>query len=147
MAEEAMNEADAQAVLSAANAKLAAQAHWPWSRHFAYAAIVAGMAASQAADPPISTAFVSACVCALAAVVASDRAKRGVWINGWRGARWVTALSLVVGISGMFVSLWLHRELHLVWPSFVVSAVVLVICLLLSKLWEQVYRRELERGR
>lgn len=144
MADEMMSVEEAQASLAAANAKLASQAHWPWSRHAAYAGIVAGMSASQAFDPPVSTVIIAACVCMIAAVIASDRAKRGVWVSGWAGAKWVTALSLVVGIGGMFLSLWLHRETHLMWPSFTVAVFVFVTSLALSKFWEGVYRRELQ---
>lgn len=148
MAAETMNEEQARAALQAANAKLAEQAHWPWSRHAAYGAVVGGMVAAQGFMPPLSTVFVAACVCAVAAIVAADRAKRGVWISGWRGGRtrWVTVLSLIIGIGGMFAALWLNVDMHMPWASFALGGVVFVVAVLLSKLWERIYRRELEQG-
>lgn len=149
MAAETMNEAEARAALSEANAKLAAQAHWPWSRHAAYAAVVGGMVASQGFDMPLSTVLISACTCAIAAIVATDRAKRGTFISGWRGrnTRWVTVLSLVIAIPSLLASLWFNHDLHMPWASFALAGAVFVVSLFLSKLWERIYQRELlERG-
>lgn len=143
-----MNEAEARAALQAANSKLAAQAHWPWSRHAAYAAVVSGMVASQGFEAPLSTVFIGACTCAIAAIIATDRARRGVWISGWRGrsTRRVTVLSLIIGIGSLLTSVWLFRSTHTAWASFALAAAVFAPILLLSRLWEHVYRRELERG-
>ena len=148
MAAETLDQDEARAVLQAANAKLTAQAHWPWSRHAAYAAVVGGMVAAQSFAPPFSTVIIGALCCGIAAIIATDRAKRGVWISGWRGGRtrWVTLVSLALGIGGMFAALWLNVEMHMPWASFALAGVVFVAALLLSKLWERVYRRELERG-
>lgn len=149
MAAETMNEEQARAALSAANAKLAEQAHWPWSRHAAYAAVVGGMVASQGFEAPLSTVLICACTCGIAAIAATDRAKRGVWISGWQGhnTRWVTVVSLVIGIGALFASLWFNHDLHMPWVSFAIAGAVFVVLLLLSKLWERIYRRELlERG-
>jgi len=148
MAAETMNEEEARAALGAANAKLAEQAHWPWSRHAAYAGVAGGMVAAQGFAPPLSTVCVAVCVCAIAVIVSADRAKRGVWVSGWRAGRtrWVTVLSLVVSIAAMFAALWANLELNMPWLSFALGGVAFVCALLLSKLWERVYRRELERG-
>ncbi len=148
MAAETMNEDEARAALHAANAKLAAQAHWPWSRHAAYAAVVSGMVASQGFPSPLSTIFIGACTCLIAVIVSADRAKRGVWISGWQGKKtpWVTILSLCISISALLLSLYLNVDRHMSWACFALAAAVFVPILLLSKLWERIYRRELEQG-
>jgi hypothetical protein len=148
MAAETMNEEEARAALNAANAKLAGQAHWPWSRHAAYAAVVSGMVASQGFPSPLSTVLIGMCSCFIALIVSTDRAKRGVWISGWRGrsTRWVTVLSLCISIGALLTSLWLNVDRHMAWLSFVLAAAVFAPILLLSKLWETIYRRELEQS-
>jgi hypothetical protein len=143
MTDDAMNENQARAALNAANQKLREQLHWPLSRHAAAAAVMGAMVAAQGFDVPISTALMGATLCALAAIVAADRAKRGVWISAWQGARWVTAIAVTIAIAGMFLSLWFNRNLGASWASFALGAAVFVVTFGLSLAWERVYRHEL----
>lgn len=143
MSNDQINENQARAALDAANQGLQEQVGWPLGRHAAAAAIMGAMVAAQGFDAPISTALISATLCATAAVVAADRAKRGVWISAWQGARWVTAIAAVIAIGGMFVSLWFNRNLGGPWASFALGGAVFVLTLGLSMVWERVYRREL----
>ncbi len=124
------------------------QAHWPLSRHAAFGVLIAGLAAAQAAPLPFNVLADAALACTAAGVAAVDRKRRGVFINGWRSGRtlWVTlvmvGLATVLGLFG----LWLSLERGLAWAPIAIGAVLLPVGTVASKVWEQVYRRELQES-
>ena len=124
------------------------QAHWPWSRHAVFGALIGGLAAAQAIPAPYSTCAALALIVVAARVAAADRRRRGVFVSGWRYGRtlWVTAPVAVVAVALTVVGLWLSRERGFAWGPVAIGAALLPAGTLASKLWEQIYRRELQES-
>ena len=137
------------AALHTARTRLAlAQAHWPWSRHAAFAALIAALAAVQGAPLPFNVLGDALICCGAAVIMSTDRKRRGVFVNGWRAGRTlpltlaVVALTVALGLLG----LWLSRERGFAWAPLAIGAVLFPVGLLFSKAWEAIYRRELEEA-
>ena len=124
------------------------QAHWPWSRHAVFGALIGGLAAAQAIPPPYSTCAAVALIGVAARVAAADRRRRGVFVSGWRYGRtlWVTAPMAAAAIAVSLLGLWLSREREVAWAPVAIGAALLPAGTLASKAWEQVYRRELQES-
>ncbi len=137
----------ALADLSASRSRLAAgYGRWPWSRHAAFAGLLSVLTAVQGLPLPfnvIGDAFVAL---GAAAVVAQDR-RRGVFVNGWRKGRtqWIAfTCALLATAAGLF-GLWLSRDRGLTFAPVVMGVALFPVGLIASKLWEHIYRREMEQ--
>ena len=81
-------------------------------------------------------------------MAAADRRRRGAFVSGWRRRRtlWITlTLVMLATVMGVF-GLWLSRERGLVWAPVALGLGLLPLGLAASKLWEHVYRRELQES-
>jgi hypothetical protein len=137
------------AAAAAARRRLAlAQAAWPWSRHAAFAGLLAALAAAQALPLPFNVVADGGIAFAAAGVAALDRRRRGVFVNGWRAGRTqgVALLAVLMATVLGLVGLWLSRQRGLVFAPLAVGVVLLPLGFAASRLWEHVYRRELEQA-
>ena len=140
--------AEALASVRASRRRLAmSQAHWPWSRHAGFAVLLGGVAAVQALPIPFNVATELGMALAAGGVAAADRRRRGVFVNGWRRGRtlWVTLTMVLLATGVGLFSLWLsHRGF--VWAPVAFGVGLIPIGIAASKLWEHVYRRELQES-
>lgn len=134
------------AAIKASRERLLAQARWSWGRHAAFGGIMAALVGAQAL-PTLGQLVVTALVLlAIAAVVQSDRARKGVWINGWRSGRtrpYTLAMALL-SVGAILVGAWLNRSYGLWQAPLALCAAIFLMGTLGSKQWERIYRRELE---
>ena len=132
--------------LSASRRRLSeGYAHWPWGRHAAFAGLLAALAAVQGLPLPFNVIGDAAVALGAAGVANSDR-RRGVFVNGWRRGRtqWIALTCLLVTTALGLFGLWLSRDRGLTYAPLAVGAAIFPMGLVASKLWEAVYRRELE---
>lgn len=147
-----MDPSDAGRALAAATesrTRLAlAQAHWPWSRHAAFAVLLGGLAAAQALPLPFNVIADVGLAIAASGVAAMDRRRNGVFVNGWRKGRtlWIALLCMALGVGFGLFGLWLSVERGLVWAPVALGVALFPLGLAASKLWEHVYRRELQES-
>lgn len=140
---------DALAAAQASRRRFAlAQAPWPWSRHAAWGTLLAGLAAAQALPAPYNVATDAALAFAAAGIAASDRSRRGVFVNGWRHGRtlWITLTIVFVAIVVGLFGLWLSRERGWVWAPVAFGLGLIPVGMAASRLWEHVYNRELQES-
>jgi hypothetical protein len=124
------------------------RARWPWRRHAVFAAVVSGCLAANAAPPAPALAIDLALAIVVGVTIAVDRARTGVFVNGWRAG---PTRPVVMGICLLYlglqaVCLWLKFDRGLWQAPLAGGAVLFPAALFGSKLRERIYRRDLERG-
>ncbi|CAN5208111.1 hypothetical protein BH09PSE2_BH09PSE2_17040 [soil metagenome] len=138
---------DALAELQASRRRLSAgYAHWSWGRHAAFAALLAALAAVQGLPLPFNVVGDVAVGLGALGVANSDR-RRGMFVNGWRKGRtrWIAFVCLFVTTALGLFGLWLSRDRGLTYAPLAIGVVIFPMGLAASKLWEGVYRREMEQ--
>jgi len=143
-----MKSAEAAAALSAmqqSRERLAAAADCPPQRHLAFALLLGGVVAAQAAPPTWTLVIEGLLGLGVAAVIAWDRKRTGMFINGYRAGRTrpLTFAMLLVFIAFDALGVWLKHGLGLVWAPLVCAVVVAVLAYVMSAYWQRIYRREL----
>ncbi len=143
-----MEASEAAAALSAmqdSRARLAAAANCPPERHLAFAVLLGGVVAAQAA-PPIGTLIIEALLAVGGVLVFIwDRKRTGMFINGYRAGRTrpmtlsLIAVTLALGALGV----WLKLSLGVIWAPVACGIAVAVIAYFMSAAWQTIYRREL----
>lgn len=128
-----------------AQRRLAARTRWSISRHLAAAALITVPIAGMALPLPLQMAATVAMLIGLALVVRRDRARDGMFVNGYRMGRtlWVIVPTVAVVLAIGFAAGYLRSEHDIVWAPLLAAAVTLPITLGASILWEYVYREEL----
>lgn len=138
---------EALAQIHASRSQLAQISHCPPSRHFAFAALEAGLVASPAAAPYQILAVVPILL-GLVLILRWDRRRLGMFINGYRRGRtrrviaaFLPMILALYGASTYFV--FAKQE---IWPSLLLSAVTFGVAIWMSIVWQRVFVRELEAG-
>lgn len=127
-----------------AERRLAHRAHWSAARHFAFAALVATLVASLALPPLAQMLVFVGLMGSTALIVRGDRARDGMFVNGWRLDRtlWVTLPTTGVILALALAAVRARDVFGLDWAPLAAAAIVLPIGFGASVLWEYVYRRE-----
>ncbi len=137
--------AEALSAMQQSRDRLAAAADCPPERHLAFAVLLGGVVAAQAA-PPSGTLIIEALLggCVLL-VIAWDRRRTGMFVNGYRAGRTrpLTFAMLLMALTLGGVGVWMKYGLGLVWGPLLCGAVVAALAYVMSALWQRVYRREL----
>lgn len=147
-----MNPIEAQAALDSmaeARRELARSGpKYPLWRHAAFAAVMAALVLGQGFGLPGQLPFLVLPLAAIAWIVADDRKRYGVFVNGYRKGRTLPVtlllLALMLGAMGgeiyaRFNDLGLDVKLGIAGFAFVVA-------LAMSLWWTRVYDRELLKG-
>jgi len=143
-----MEATEAAAALSAmqeSRARLAAAANCPPERHLAFAVLIGGLIAAQSAPPAITMMLEAVFIVGVALVIAWDRKRTGMFINGYRSGRTrpLTFALLAVALTLGALGVWLKESYGVVWAPVVSGIVVGVFAYFMSAAWQTIYRREL----
>ena len=143
-----MEATEAAAALSAmqeSRARLAAAANCPPERHLAFAGLLGGLVAAQAAPPAITMMLEAVFIVGVGLVIAWDRKRTGMFINGYRAGRTrpLTFGLLAVSLALAALGVWLKESYGLVWAPVICGVVVAVFAYVMSMTWQNLYRREL----
>ena len=142
---DASEAADALSAMQASRDRLAALANCPPQRHLAFAALLGGLVACQAAPPTAVLLFEAVFMVGVALIVLWDRRRTGMFINGYRAGRTrpltfaLLAITLALGALGV----WLKEERGVVWAPIPCGIAVAIVAYGMSALWQNIYRREL----
>lgn len=138
--------AQALEALRRSRAELAAAADCPPLRHMAFAGLLGGITASQAAPVPWTLVIEGAMMAGVALVVMWDRRRTGMFINGYRAGRTrpLTFTLLGVTLALLAVGLWLKTSLGLIWGPVACGVATALIAYYASRWWQRIYKRELE---
>ena len=141
---------EAAAALSARQASRerlakAAAMSCPPERHLAFAGLMGGLVASQAADGVMVLVLEAAFICGVALVVMWDRRRTGMFINGYRAGptRPVTFGLLAFTLATLALCDWLMFSYDLRWAPLVGGVVVAVVAYFASSIWQRIYLRDL----
>jgi hypothetical protein len=142
---DAKQAADALEAMRVSRERLAAAANCPPARHLAFAAVLGGMVAAQAAPSIFATLIEAMLMVGIALIVAWDRKRTGMFINGYRAGRTqgLTFGLLFFSLAILALVVWLKLERGLVWPALAGGAVVAVVAYVASTVWQNIYLREL----
>ena len=147
-----MNPIEARAALDSVDAvqrDLALKATFcpPW-RHAAFGAIMATLVFSQAMTMPLQAALFVVAMAAVAILVADDRRRYGLFVNGYRKGR---TLPLTLGLLGVML-VTMFAEIHArtaglsLATKLGIAGVAFVVAVAVSVAWNRIYRRELMKG-
>ncbi|NJC35154.1 hypothetical protein GGR88_002668 [Sphingomonas jejuensis] len=136
---------DALAGARGAQRRLATRTRWSIGRHLAAAALMAVAAANLALPPLWQIGTAVLVLLGVALVIRRDRARDGMFVNGYRAGRtlWVIVPTVVLVLAIGFAGRYLRVEHDMVWAPLLAAAVTLPVALGGSILWEYVYREEL----
>ena len=137
--------AEALAAMQASQARLAAAAHCPPERHFAFAGLLGGLVVTPALPTIWSLVAEGVILLGIVLVVRWDRRRTGMFINGYRRGktRWVT-FAMLAAIIGLY-ALSAHAAISngdRVTPA-ILGVVTAIIATLGSVQWQRVFLREL----
>ncbi|MBS0411164.1 MAG: hypothetical protein JSR86_14695 [Proteobacteria bacterium] len=138
--------AEALEAMRRSRAELAAAANCPPVRHLAFAGLLGGIIAGQAAPLPWPLLIEAAMLAGVGLVAIWDRRRTGMFINGYRAGRTrpLTFTLLGVTLGLMALALWLKDEVGIAWAPIACGAAASVIAYFASAWWQKIYRRELE---
>ena len=142
---------EAAAALSAMQASrenLAAVADCPPARHLAFAGLMGGMVAAQAAPSFGAITLEVAMIFGVLGVVAWDRRRTGMFINGYRAGptRPITFGMLGFTLATLALCDWLMFSRGVAWAPLAGGVVVAVVGYFGSALWQRIYLRDLRRA-
>ncbi|MGH6651855.1 MAG: hypothetical protein ACREB7_12070 [Sphingopyxis sp.] len=121
---------------------------YPLWRHAAFAAVMATLVLGQGFDLPVQLPLLVAPLAAIAWLVADDRKRYGVFVNGYRKGRTlpVTLLLLALMLGAMGGELYArfnHLDLGV---KLGIAGFAFVVALAMSLWWTRLYDRELLDG-
>lgn len=137
--------ADALDAMQASRVKLAAAAECPPERHAAFAAMYGILTASQALPTGWVLGVEAVIVLSVIAVVAWDRRRTGMFINGYRRGRTrkVTMAMLAVFLPLYTLGAFLKHFRGVDWAPVACGIVVTIAAYSLSRLWQRVFTAEM----
>ncbi|CAN5207975.1 hypothetical protein BH09PSE2_BH09PSE2_17030 [soil metagenome] len=116
----------------------------PW-RHAVFAGLMAGVVAAQAAPERVFFALLAVLFVGMGLFYVVTKARRGVFINGWRAGATRSVSLAIFGVYMAIYSLtwWLKVE-HGLWVAPLIGAAVLFpFAWYASARWMQVFRKEM----
>ena len=139
--------AAALAAMRESRERLAQAVDCPPQRHLAFAGLLGTLVAAQAAPPLIGIAIEMLVLVGILAVIAWDRRRTGMFINGYRAGatRFVTFALLAFALTSLCLGIWLKEDEHVAWAPLALGALVAVVAYYASALWQRIYLRELRR--
>lgn len=116
----------------------------PW-RHALFAAGLSSVVAAQAAPIELFYAYCGLVMLAVAAIYVVQKARKGVFINGWRAGatRGVSMAIFCVYLAIYTLTWWLRLERGMWVAPLIGAAILFPMAWYASRRWMQVYRREL----
>jgi hypothetical protein len=122
-----------------------AAASCPPARHLAFAGLMGGMVASQAAPGSWVLVCEASLLVGIALVIMWDRRRTGMFINGYRAGptRPITFSMLAFALSTMALCDWLMFSRGVGWAPLVGGAVVALVGYFASSIWQRIYLRDL----
>jgi hypothetical protein len=145
MSTQAEEAAAALTAMQESRERLAAAATCPPARHLAFAGMMGGMVASQAAPGAMVMVCEALLLVGVALIIMWDRRRTGMFINGYRAGptRPVTFALLVFALAALALCDWLMFSLHIGWAPLVGGVVVAVVAYFASSIWQRIYLRDL----
>ena len=142
---EAIEAAAALSAMQESRARLAAAANCPPERHLAFAGLLGGLVASQAAPPFVTIALEALFALGVGLIFLWDRRRTGMFINGYRSGRTRPLTFSLLGTTLVLLALgvWLKLAYNIVWAPLACGALTTVIAYIASAAWQNIYRREL----
>ncbi len=116
----------------------------PW-RHALFATLISGVVAAQAAPTRVFFALLAVLFVGLIAMFVVQRARKGVFINGWRaGATRGVSAAIFAVYMAIYTTTWFLKSERGLWVAPLIGAAILFpLAWYASRRWMQVYRREL----
>ena len=138
--------AEALEAMRRSRAELAAAANCPPARHLAFAGLLGGLIAGQAAPRPWPLLIEAVLLGAMGLVVMWDRRRTGMFINGYRAGRTrpLTFTLLAVTLGLLALALWLKDGMGVAWAPLACGGAAAGGAYFASAWWQRIYRRELE---
>ena len=150
MSSQADEAAAALSAMQASRDNLAAiaAASCPPARHLAFAGLMGGMVASQAAPGSLVMVCEALLLVGVALVVMWDRRRTGMFINGYRAGptRPITFGMLGFTLATLALCDWLMFSRGVAWAPLAGGVVVAVVGYFGSALWQRIYLRDLRRA-
>ena len=117
---------------------------WPWWYDAGYGASCGVMVAGPAFPTPISMLCTAVGLGILAVIVRKWTERTGVWVNGYkpRRARWVAFGLVAVFVAMVLLSIYLGRQLGLIWAGPLLGLLAGVAAVVASRIWTRVYLAE-----
>jgi hypothetical protein len=137
--------AEALAAMRQSRERLAAAANCPPERHMAFAVVLGGLVACQAAPPFATLAIEAVLFVCVGLIFLWDRRRTGMFINGYRAGRTriltfsLLATALALGALGV----WLKHGEGLWWGPIPCGLATATIAFFASLVWQGIYRREM----
>ncbi|MBI1404647.1 MAG: hypothetical protein GC145_00805 [Caulobacter sp.] len=119
----------------------------PW-RHAAFGAVMGLLVLSMSFGQPLQVVLFVFAMSGVALIVAWDRRRYGVFVNGYRGGRTrpFTFGLLAVMLLMLVLQIWLKSRGAGLLAGFGVAGAASVIATIGSVFWNRIFRREMERG-
>ena len=113
-----------------------------------FALLLGGLVAGQAAPPLGAIAIESLLLVGVLAVIAWDRRRTGMFVNGYRAGRtrYVTLALLAFALAALALTLWLKVDRGVAWAPLAGGALVALVAYPASAIWQRIYLRELRRA-
>jgi hypothetical protein len=147
MSTQADEAAAALSAMQASRDNLAAiaAANCPPARHLAFAGLMGGLVASQAAPAPMVLVFEALLLVGVALIIVWDRRRTGMFINGYRAGptRPLTFSLLAFTLATFTLCDWLMFSRGIGWAPLVGGVVVAVVAYFASSIWQRIYLRDL----
>lgn len=140
--------AEALAFIEQSRVRLAAASGTPWTRHLAFAGLMAALVASPAVPLPGRFIVFAVIAAAMPLIIRWDRRRMGMFINGYRSGRTrlVTAAILLAVLPLYVLAIWLVTERGIGWAPLPLAVVALGGAYAGSVWWCRVFRREMLDG-
>jgi hypothetical protein len=135
----------ALAAMQSSRERLAAAATCPPERHLVFAGLLGGIVASQAAPSLIAIVIEGLLIGCVGLVVAWDRKRTGMFINGYRAGRTrpLTFGLLAIALGAAVLGIWLKLDRGIWWAPLACGLFVAVAAYVASAVWQRIYVREL----
>jgi hypothetical protein len=115
----------------------------PW-RHAVVGVVMGALVASPALPLPLRFAVLVLVLLGIAAIVASDRRRTGMFVNGYRrGKTLIVSLVMLVALAGLFMVSARAGDAGDVGTPLLLGAVAFVVAIAGSVLWQRVFVAEL----
>ncbi len=147
-----MNPIEARAALDSINdvqRDLALKATYcpPW-RHAAFGAVMALLVLGQGFDIAIMAPLFAVAMLAVVLLVADDRRRYGLFINGYRKGRTLPVTLALLGamLAAMFGEIHARETGLALGTKLGIAAIAFGVAVAASIAWSRIYRRELLKG-
>jgi hypothetical protein len=142
--------AAALAGVDSAHERLAQQiGNCPPGRHAAFGLVMAILVGSPSLEMPLQMFALPVAMALLVGILAYDRRRFGVFINGYRRGATLPLTLLLAGMLGVLLVASIHaRDAGMSpWTKAGIAALAFAVATTVSVVWQRIYLRELRGGR